>query len=232
MIELPNTSQRQLVLGKTGSGKTRAAVWNLSMKNLNYAPWIVLNHKGEKLIDGVPGAKFLDLHETPKKPGLYVYHPVPEVDDERVTSLLWRIHGRENCGIYIDEGYMVDRRDPAMQAILTQGRSKHIPMIVLSQRPVWLTRFAVSEADFFQVFKLTDKEDRDRIKSFIPVDLEYYMATRANEDSALPQYHSIWYDVGRNQLAIMQPVPGDDEILQRLEDQLVPKTANRKIVLI
>jgi hypothetical protein len=233
MIEIPNTSQRQLVLGKTGSGKTRAAVWNLSMRNLNYMPWIVLNHKGEQLIDNVPGARHLDLNETPKKPGLYVYHPIPEIDDDRVTSLLWRVHGKEYTGIYIDEGYMVDRRDPAMQAILTQGRSKHIPMIILSQRPVWLTRFAVSEADFFQVFKLTDREDRDRIKSFIPVDLEAYMATKANEDSALPRFHSIWYDVGRNDLAILQPVPGDDIILQRLEDQLAPSKQNgRKIVLI
>jgi hypothetical protein len=231
LIDIPDSSQRQLVLGKTGSGKTRAAVWNLSMRNLTYMPWIVLNHKGEALIDAVPGAIHLDLHETPKKPGLYIYHPVPELDDERVTSLLWRIHGKEYTGIYIDEGYMVNRRDPAMQAILTQGRSKHIPMIVLSQRPVWLTRFAVSESDFYQVFQLTDKEDRDRIKSFIPVDLEVYMATRVNEPPRLPKYHSIWFDVGRNQLVIMKPVPNDAILLERLEAQLAPRR-NRKIVLI
>jgi len=223
MIRLPDSSQRQLILGKTGSGKTRAACWNLAMRDLNAAPWIVLNHKGEKLIDSVPGAQHVDLDFTPEEPGLYIYHPVPQNDDAMVTDLLWRIHRQENCGIYIDEGYMVDRKDPALQAILTQGRSKHIPMIILSQRPLWLTRFAISESDFYQVFQLTDRDDRDRIKSFIPTNLEYWMMTEVNSPPKLPQFHSLWYDVSRNQLVVMEPVPDDAAILSMFERQLVYK---------
>lgn len=222
-MRIPNTSQRQLIMGRTGSGKTRAACWNLGMRNLQFMPWIAINHKGEELIDSIEGAQHVDLDFIPKKPGLYVYHPVPEVDDAAVTNFLWKIHARENAGIYIDEGYMIDRKDPAMQAILTQGRSKHIPMIILSQRPVWLTRFAVSEADFYQVFQLTDKADRERIKSFIPTDLEYWMAQTANEPARLPQYHSLWYDVGKNELVMMKPVPDDDTIRTMIESQLEVK---------
>lgn len=230
-MRLPNTSQRMLIMGRTGSGKTRAACWHLGMRNLNFMPWIVLNHKGEQLIDSVEGAEHVDLDFVPKKPGLYIYHPVPEVDDAAVTSLLWKIHGRENAGIYIDEGYMVDRKDPAMQAILTQGRSKHIPMVILSQRPVWLTRFAVSEADFYQVFELTDRADRDRIKSFIPTDLEEWMASEVNQTPKLPQFHSLYYDVGKRSLEMVLPVPNDDFILGMFQKQLAAKQGNRKVFI-
>jgi hypothetical protein len=230
-MRLPNTSQRMLIMGRTGSGKTRAACWHLAMRNLNYMPWIVLNHKGEELIDSVEGAQHVDLDFVPKKPGLYIYHPVPEVHDQAVTDLLWKIHGKENTGIYIDEGYMVDRKDPAMQAILTQGRSKHIPMVILSQRPVWLTRFAVSESDFYQVFELTDRADRDRIKSFIPTDLEYWMASAVNEPPKLPQYHSLYYDVGKRSLEVIKPVPNDDFILGMFYKQLAAKRGNKKVFI-
>lgn len=213
MLKLPTDKHRQLILGKTGSGKTRAAVWNLAQRNMVTKPWIVLNHKREDLIDSIDGAQFVDMDFLPKKPGLYVYHPTPEVDDDAVTSLLWKIHAKENIGIYIDEGYMLDPRDKAMQAIFTQGRSKHIPTIVLSQRPVWLSRFAVSEADFYQVFQLTDKRDRQTINSFIPCDMEFLMQTNANEKPILPIYHSLWYNVSDNTLCMLKPVPGDDEIL-------------------
>ena len=118
---------------------------------------------------------------------------------------------------------MVDKRDPALQAILTQGRSKHIPMIILSQRPMWLTRFAISESDYYQVFQLNDRDDRDRIKSFIPTDLEYWMMTQVNNPPRLPKFHSLWYDVGRNELVVMQPVPDDNFILSLFERQLVYK---------
>lgn len=230
-MRLPDTSQRLLVLGRTGSGKTRAAYWHLAQRNLNYMPWIVLNHKAEKLIDNAPGAQFVELDFVPKKPGLYIYHPIPEQDDERVTKLLWQIHARENAGIYVDEGYMVDRKDPAMQAILTQGRSKHIPMVILSQRPVWLTRFAVSESDFYQLFELTDRADRDRVKSFIPTDLEYWMASEVNQEPKLPQYHSLYYDVSKRKLEMIKPVPGDEVMHGMIESQLVDSKTKRKFFI-
>lgn len=213
MSRLPNTQQRHLIVGRTGSGKTRAAVWHMSQKNLNVFPWLVINHKGEELIDSIQGAQHVDLDVKIKKPGLYVVHPNPGQDDAALTDLMWRIHRTGNCGIYIDEGYMVDKTDPAMQAILTQGRSKHIPMIILSQRPVWLTRFAVSESDFYQLFHLQDKRDRQTINSFIPLNLEEWMGAPVNQEPMLPNFHSIYYDVGKHKAEIWKPVPGDDVIL-------------------
>lgn len=217
MIRLPNSKQRILIIGKTGTGKTCGAVWHLSHQDFSKKTWIVLNHKGDDLIDSIEGAIHLELNQRPdpKRKGLYIYHPIPQVDDESVTQLLWDIHATGNIGVYIDEGYMIPNRDPAMQALLTQGRSKNIPMIILSQRPTWISRFCISEADFFMVFYLADKRDRQTINGFIPVDLEMLMSAPVNSEPLLKKYHSLYYDVSKNKAVIMQPVPTDDEILSR-----------------
>lgn len=216
-VRMPNDRQRILVLGKTGTGKTCAAVWHLSQKDFKRKAWIVLNHKGDDLIDSIEGANHVDLNFRPKKPGLYIYHPIPDVDDAEVTQLLWDIHAMGNIGVYVDEGYMIPNRDPAFQALLTQGRSKKIPMIILSQRPVWLTRFAISESDFFQIFQLGDQRDRQTVQGFVPVDLEKLMQAPVNTVPALKKFHSIYYDVGANNCVIMTPVPTADAVLARFD---------------
>lgn len=226
-MRLPDNSQSILVIGKNGSGKSRAAVWHLAQKPLDRFPWIVLNHKNEELIDSIPGAQMVDMNFTPKKPGLYIYHPIPEKDDEAVTDLIWRIYEREKIGVYIDEGYMINPRDKAMTAIYTQGRTKQIPIITLSQRPSLINRFAVSEAGFYQVFYLSDKRDREKVDAFIPdAPLNKLMLSVPGVGRPLPDYHSVYYDVAKDELVIMAPVPDDDTILSLFENKL-KKTINK-----
>lgn len=222
-IRLPNERQRILVLGKTGTGKTCCAVWHLAQKDFNEEIWIVLNHKGDDLIDSIAGAHHVDLDFRPTEAGLYIYHPIPDVNDPEVTQLLWDIHAMGNIGVYVDEGYMIPDRDPAFQALLTQGRSKGIPMIILSQRPVWLTRFAISESDFFQVFQLGDKRDRETVQGFVPVDLDQMMSAPVNTIPLLEKYHSIYYDVGNNNCVIMKPVPTSKDVLKMFNIDDKPK---------
>src|ERR1017187_6122512 len=163
---LPTNSQRIAIVGRTGSGKTVAGLWHLSKQNYHKQPWIIVDYKMDENINSIKNAIHIELKDTPKKPGIYIVHPRPN-DEEKVTALLYRVWERENIGIYIDEGYMLGNRNPALNVCLTQGRSKHIPMIVLSQRPVWLTRFVFSESDFFQIFQLNDKDDRKTVERFL-----------------------------------------------------------------
>jgi len=226
-MRLPDDTQSTLILGKNGSGKSRAAVWHLAQKDLENFPWVVINHKNEELIDSIPGAEMVKLNFTPKKNkgGVYIYHP--ERDDDAVTNLIWRIYMQEKIGVYIDEGYMFNPRDKAMTAIYTQGRSKQIPIITLSQRPSLINRFAVSEAGFYQVFYLSDKRDRDKVNAFIPdAPLDKLMTSVAGAGRPLPDFHSVYYDVGKDDLVIMAPVPGDDIILSLFENKL--KNKNKK----
>jgi hypothetical protein len=87
-------------------------------------------------------------------------------------------------------------------------------MIILSQRPVWLSRFVFSEADFFQVFQLNVLNDRKMIASFLRQD--------ADLETNLPDYHSWYYDVSKNDLKIVKPVPEQSELIRTFMERLTP----------
>lgn len=142
------------------------------------------------------------------QPGLYVIRPHPEQQDE-LANFFIRIWQQENMGVYVDEGYMVESRDAndAYKYILTQGRAKRIPTMTLSQRPVWINRFVLSEATFYTKFRLNDKRDAESVQAFMPKD----------SMQALPPFHSWYYDSGKDALNIIKPVPDDDAIVSLFE---------------
>lgn len=213
-VRLPNNSQRLAVIGRTGSGKTQAGLWHLSTKNLRDFPWIVFDTKGDELIREIgkfPAVHKIRFGDAIDKQGLHILRPLPhEMKSDECENFLWKLHKRGRCGIFIDEGYMFDKYSDALNALYTQGRSLKIPMITLSQKPKYLTQFTFSESDFFQVFDLNDKNDRKRINEFMPADLE----------RPLPDFHSLWYDVGRRSVVNFSPVPARDTILENFAAQL------------
>jgi hypothetical protein len=212
-MKLPGLDKRLSIVGSTGSGKTQAGVWHLSTKPFTQMPWTVIDYKRDKLI-GEIGAKELDIKSRPpKEPGIFRVSPIPGDDDTAITDYLWRVWENESHGIYIDEGYMLGPRNAALNALLTQGRSKIIPMIVLSQRPAWLSRFVFSEADFFQVFRLNDKRDYDNIQSMISVDIR----------RRLPPYYSHYYDVAADKGVTLAPVPDAKTIAETIRHKLKGK---------
>jgi hypothetical protein len=139
----------------------------------------------------------------PTKPGLYRVKCIPEVTDDFLTQYLWSIWANENAGIYIDEGFMLPRRDPAMNALLTQGRSKRIEMITLVQRPMWCSKFIFSEANHFYTMKLQLADDRKYISGYLD-------GTPINH---LPKHHSYWYNADEQEGHLLRPVPGRSAIL-------------------
>jgi hypothetical protein len=210
-FRLPNDTQRLTVIGKTGSGKTQFATWILSERSFDKKPWVVFDFKRDHLLNEIPATHHIGIEEKlPKKAGLYIVHPTP-ADKEHVEKLMWSIWAKENVGVYVDEGYMIDLNSDAFQAILTQGRSKRIPVIMLTQRPSWVTRFAFSEADYISLFGLTDTRDQKTVKQFMPLPIE----------NRLDPYHSYWWDNAKNYGAVLQPVPDEVSILNRFHDRLV-----------
>jgi DNA helicase HerA-like ATPase len=195
-------------MGRTGSGKTHFACWLLSLAAWPTRPAYVIDYKHDELIDAIPGREEIEIapRRMPRAGGVYVVRPRPDQDDA-VESFIWRVWKAGHAILYVDEGHMLPDQG-ALKSVLTQGRSKQIAAIVLTQRPSWVNRFVFSEADFYSVFHLNDRRDQKTIESFVPVDL----AARP-----LPPRHSWYYEVARNRLFHMLQAPGKSEILERFE---------------
>ena len=210
-MRLPNDTQRVAIYGQTGSGKTVAGLWHLEKRSWLRRPWIIFDTKRDPTIARIPRLEEIDVNKPPpKKAGLYVTRPRPDQEAE-VTQLMWRIWHNEKTGLFIDEGYMIGRFNKAFNAILTQGRSKQVPVIGLSQRPSWLSPFFMSEMDFHQVLHVQNPADVQRLQEWIPG----LRPTQRN-------YHSQYYDVASGDLTYLKPVPPEAELLDRF-DKKMPK---------
>lgn len=212
-FKFPDASNRISIVGATGSGKTRFGIWLFSFAAFKRRPYIVFDFKGDDLIGQIPYAREMDIKDkVPKYPGLYIVRPHPG-DEIDVDKFLWKIWEKENTGIFVDEGYMIDKNSTPLNALLTQGRSKKVPMYMLTQRPVACSRFIFSEASYYACFRMQDIRDYKIIEGFTPFDFS----------AGLPPFHARWYDVSRDWSAVLKPVPKDGEILDRFERELKPK---------
>lgn len=194
-IAFPSDSQRLAIFGATGSGKTQAALWHLSHRSYETMPWIIYNTKSDAAINAIPYAHHIEIDEVPVEPGVFIVEPLAE-EEEELQAHLRSVWNRGYTGVYIDEGYAMGHQNKPFRNMLTQGRSRMIPMIVLSQRPVWIDRFVFSESEFLQSFRLQHRKDIAAMEEVIPRRLD-----------RLPEYHSWYYDALRNDTRQMTPVP-------------------------
>jgi hypothetical protein len=216
-IQWPGDTDRFTIIGATGSGKTYAGLYNLSRRNYNVKPWIIYDFKGEELIASIEDAHHLSMSEKlPEQPGIFIVSPNPG-DEELVDEHMTRIWAAENIGVYIDEGYMIGQHNMGFRRLLTQGRSKHIPMIINSQRPVFMDKFVFSESQYFQVFRLQHADDIRSAQKFIPFDIS----------APLPEFNSYYYDAKNNRCVVLRPGPDADAILNTF-DARIPKL--RKVI--
>jgi hypothetical protein len=197
-MNFPGDTDRLAIVGTTGSGKTHAALWHLARRNYDEKPWVVYDWKIDEFISSIPGASEWDIDaKAPEHPGLYIVHPIPEDDDDAVDAQMTDIWRSENIGVFVDEGHMIARGNGGFRKLLTQGRSKHIPMIIAAQRPVWIDRFVFSESEYKQVFRLQHQGDIDKMEEYVPFDLSRRLQKR----------WSYYYDAVEDRLDIMRPVP-------------------------
>jgi len=209
----PNVAQRTVVMGKTGSGKTQFGAWLLSESPFNKQPYIIMDYKRDALLGATDRIREIGLNEIPKHPGLYIVRPLPEIDDSNVENWLWKIWKRGKTGLYFDETYMLpnDGRSTALRALYTQGRSLHIPIIALTQRPAWVSRFVFSEAEYYSYFHFNDSEDIKTARRWFPSGLV---------EERLPKYYSVWYDQDADNAFVLSPVPDSDTILDHIDYRL------------
>ena len=217
-LRFPNDGHRHAIVGMTGSGKTVFGMSMLSRRSFDKKPWIIFDSKRDKLIRDIPHLNEISLadRKLPRKAGLYVVRPVPG-QSEDIEKWLWKLWGQEKTGLFIDEGYSIHPRSPALQAVLTQGRSKRIPVIALSQRPAHVSPFILSESDFISVFYLQTPQDVERVQEYLPHD------KHANpiDPSELPNHHSFWWHGAHREFARFGPCEDENSILNRFDTRKV-----------
>jgi hypothetical protein len=142
---------------------------------------------------------------VPDHPGLYIVHPVPGFDDDAVADQMGEIWAHEDMGVFVDEGMAIAGKNQHFRNLLIQGRSKHIPMIVCTQRPVFLDRFAFSESEFKQVFRLQDDDDWNTLRRYFPqipaLRKLYPLGGKSRK------HWSYYYDGPEDQADVLRPVP-------------------------
>jgi len=223
VFKIPSRDDRTLVIGSTGEGKTQFSVWLLSIAHFDKMPYIIFDYKRDGLLGSIDAKEIGVSEKLPTAPGVYIVHPDPMTDEVATEDLLYRIWARGNTGLYFDEGYMVPNSGANQRgyfnSILTQGRSKHIPAIVLTQRPAWISRFVFSEAQHRAIFYLNDADDVKTVKRFLPRGIDL--------SNPLPKYHCWWYSSGEREAIPVAPVPHADDLIDRINARLVPKERRR-----
>lgn len=212
----PQDDERVAVVGATGSGKTWASLWILAHHSIDRRPWIIIDTKRETMFRRLwrMGAirRILTVNSrAPTQPGLYIIRP-EENDDDDLDDFLWRVHKRGRTGIFIDEGHAVappGRRGTALRAILTQGRSRLIPVISQSQQPTNIDTYLKSEAQHLIMFYLVDRDDRREMRRYMPID----------PDIELPLHWAYWYNTKARFTWRLPPVPDAATILARINER-------------
>lgn len=209
---LPGASDRTIVIGGTGTGKTIGGAWLLSKQRFDKRPWVAIDFKDETLWDqvGDPPMRELKLGSMPGKSGLYRMRVDPWQEDDLEDWLkdIWR---RGNVGLFVDEVGLIDRNSEAMKAILRQGRSMLIPVIACTQRPVDICREFYSESQYKMIFRLDDMRDYKTV----------HMFTGGFDVSApLPEHHSYWIDTKRRARFTLKPTPPPKEIARQLRENV------------
>lgn len=206
---LPGASDRTIVIGGTGTGKTVAGAWLLSKQRLEKRPWVALDFKDEILWDmvGDPPMRELALGNVPRKLGLYRVSVNPGQEEE-LEEYLWAIWRKGNIGLFCDEATLLPQKG-AMKAILRQGRSKLLPVIACTQRPVEIDREFFTESQYKMIFKLDDVRDYKTVEMFTGgVDVK----------PRLPPHWSYWCDTKQGATWKMKPTPPPKEIARQLRE--------------
>lgn len=206
-FRLPGANDRTTIIGANGTGKTVLGAWVLSKQRMDVRPWVCLDFKNEELWDlvGDPPMRELRLGQMPAKRGLYRLHVNPGQEDE-LEDWLWKVWAKENIGLFCDEVSLIPKQN-AFKAILRQGRSKRIPVISCTQRPVDCDREIFTESTFVGVFRMDDIRDIKIIQGF---------TKNAPIERPLKDHWSYWYDKKKFSLTILQPTPPPDMIASSL----------------
>ena len=175
---IPAEGERGFIVGQTGSGKTVFAIWLLM--RIKQSPIFIYDTKEEPKFDALtPNVVVTTIEEMDAAYAnmeidyVIVRPPIETTSDPMALDALLLHHyvNYRNSLADIDEAYMFHkggRNGPGLLALMTRGRSRGITTICSTQRPAWISKFLMSEAQKFYAFFLLLDDDKKRIAGIIP----------------------------------------------------------------
>lgn len=214
--------QRGLLIGKTGSGKTQDALFQLA--NTEMHPVIILDTKIEdaffslrkeaddeseeitlELCQSFEELELLSKLPKHKMPDYILVRPPSSevVHSEMLDKYLQLVYAKFGpCFFYADEVahcHHNSRPLPGLMELLTRGRSRKKTVLMGNQRPVNISRSCISESDKFYIHKLLDMRDRQT--------LDYAIPDFSSLESP-PKYHFYFFDASSDDpIKLFKPVP-------------------------
>lgn len=197
---IPRQGERALTVGQTGSGKTTFQIWLL--QRTQNSPIVIYDTKDEPKFLDLPNHRVAttlreanDAVDDVETDYVVFRPPVDILADPSSLDALLRFHYEHWRGVdaYIDELYSFHtggNAGPGLVALYTRGRSRGISTFSSTQRPAFISRFSMSEAQVFFVFRLNDLKDRKRISEASGMPLlenppqHHFYIFRAGEDAA------------------------------------------------
>ncbi len=202
-----DAGKRVIVAGRTGSGKSTLACWLLEH---NPQHWIILNPKHtnayKNLSDVIVFTKFDEpaiRKEIQRTKFVLLNFSGDEASADFMDDVILWAHGTlKNIGLCADELYTLHsasgRAGDGLIGWLTRGRELKQSFIGLTQRPAWISRFVVSEADAICAMDLVLADDRMRMRESTGQD---HFLNRIRD------HRWLWYSVAEDKLTLYGPVP-------------------------
>lgn len=178
-MEAWNQAEQLILLGKTGRGKTtfatdvldrraeqrKASVCSFVTKKQDQTSEDLLAREWHRIMEWPPNyaqrkAGRIILWPNYTKPSTYPAYARPTF-----LHALDEIMEEGNWTLYLDEAsYMVEslKLRTSMDEFFTQSRSNRITLMAGSQRPVWVSRSALSQHAWVCTFRIGDTDDARR----------------------------------------------------------------------
>lgn len=181
----PARTDRAVLIGRTGSGKTTVAREICSARD--YV--VVYDHKLNLRWPGFQ--RFHRLQELqaadPVKIPKMIYAPCPDEfeDVDAISDFFKFAYFRGNTTVYVDEIYSVcsagGRIPKWYKLCFTQGREMGVSTISSTQRPKDIPQVALSEAEHWYIFQLLMEQDREKVSATLPVPDEAMQKLRPHQ---------------------------------------------------